>query len=295
MICFSNEASSDDYELISSISNVSNQYIVFHKQSRFFYLVVTYFAIENLEPVRTLFFSPRLCGNISLTGLFCNVSSLPCDMLHPCQNSGTCTNTNTSATTTTTYKCLCVQGFAGTNCELDLRPCKSNTCLHNGKNLLLRLLGLSKRLHTSFDYCRHVHYSSTWKLLVLVCIWMGRNELRDHDQCVSQYHLSEPRCVCRPLRLSSYECLCLSDYSGDRCEVRSTRTATLQIVARSFVSIAVAALVIVAGFIVTLDVLKYMFHIDPVQKERDELQETKTRVKRRRLPFHLVQRFIYVP
>ena len=101
--------------------------------------------------------------------------------------------------------------------------------------------------------------------------------------------------VCRPLRLSSYECLCLSDYSGDHCEVRSTRTATLQVVARSFVSVAVTALVFVAGFIVTLDVLKYAFHIDPVQKERDELQEAKTPAKPRRLPVHLVQRFIYVP
>ena len=101
--------------------------------------------------------------------------------------------------------------------------------------------------------------------------------------------------VCRSLRLSSYECLCLSDYSGDHCEVRSTRTATLQMLAKSFVSIAAAAIGVVVGFAIVRDVLKYVFHIDPVQKEREEVRREKNPVKRRRVPMRTIVRPTYIP
>jgi len=50
-------------------------------------------------------------------------------MLKPCQNSGTCYNNNTLSYG---YVCLCLSGFNGTQCELDYRPCKPNTCWNDG-------------------------------------------------------------------------------------------------------------------------------------------------------------------
>jgi hypothetical protein len=74
-------------------------------------------------------FYPSTCSNPNQIGTNCNLPATPCDMLQPCQNTGTCNNTNT---TLRGYTCLCVAGFNGTNCEIDIRPCKSNTCWNNG-------------------------------------------------------------------------------------------------------------------------------------------------------------------
>jgi hypothetical protein len=50
-------------------------------------------------------------------------------MLKPCQNDGSCVNTNRTAVG---YNCTCPDGFNGTECQFDNRPCKPNTCWNNG-------------------------------------------------------------------------------------------------------------------------------------------------------------------
>lgn len=50
-------------------------------------------------------------------------------MLKPCENNSTCTDTNT---TLLGYNCTCLRGFDGEQCQFDQRPCKPNTCWHNG-------------------------------------------------------------------------------------------------------------------------------------------------------------------
>ncbi len=77
----------------------------------------------------TDYFVPSTCSNTSYIGSHCNISNSPCDMLKPCQNSGTCYNNDILFDG---YICLCVSGFNGTQCELDYRLCKSNTCWNNG-------------------------------------------------------------------------------------------------------------------------------------------------------------------
>ena len=54
--------------------------------------------------------------------------SNPCDP-NPCQNGGQCVDQDNS------YKCLCQEGFSGTNCELGLRnnPCDANPCQNGGQ------------------------------------------------------------------------------------------------------------------------------------------------------------------
>ena len=64
-----------------------------------------------------------------MIGAGCSVSSLPCDILTPCQNNGTCKNDNI---TTNGYICTCPRGFDGEQCQLDNRPCKPTTCWNNG-------------------------------------------------------------------------------------------------------------------------------------------------------------------
>ncbi len=50
-------------------------------------------------------------------------------MRHPCENNGTCNNSDTESDG---YICLCPSEFNGTECQLDHRICKPNTCFNDG-------------------------------------------------------------------------------------------------------------------------------------------------------------------
>lgn len=54
-----------------------------------------------------------------------------CNISRPCQNNGHCT---TNATIQRGYSCSCPWGFIGDDCDIDQRPCKSNTCRNQGEN-----------------------------------------------------------------------------------------------------------------------------------------------------------------
>ena len=61
-------------------------------------------------------------------------------------------------------------------------------------------------------------------------------------------------------------------------------------VSKSFAYVAVIALVCVVAFVITMDILKYCFGIDPVKEERERIRREK-RMKNRR---PVIQRFTYV-
>jgi hypothetical protein len=61
-------------------------------------------------------------------------------------------------------------------------------------------------------------------------------------------------------------------------------------VSKSFSFIAILALIIVAAFIVIMDILKYCFGIDPVHEERERIWRKKKVVKRK----PVIQKFVYV-
>ena len=63
-----------------------------------------------------------LSGHI---GIYCNISSDACAMSQPCQNAATCFPNNTLPLG---YYCVCRTGYAGYNCEWDIRPCREDTC-----------------------------------------------------------------------------------------------------------------------------------------------------------------------
>lgn len=51
---------------------------------------------------------------------------LPCQRRSPCQNGATCTNDGSGG-----YRCTCVTGYTGTNCQININDCSPNPC-HNG-------------------------------------------------------------------------------------------------------------------------------------------------------------------
>ena len=106
--------------------------------------------------------------------------------------------------------------------------------------------------------------------------WDGRRCEKRSDFCQNQ--TCEHGGVCRSLLLD-YRCECLGDsYSGRQCEIEAAKTKRLQMVALSVAYVAIIFISSTGLFIVSLDLLKYWFHVDlmrPVKK-----QQTKVKNKR---------------
>ena len=203
-------------------------------------------------------------------------------MLRPCQNNGTCMNMNNSQTVS--YECQCLSGYNGTDCEIDLRPCTPSTCWNNGE---LNWSWNIEKEHQLVGLCQPFVSSN------LSCScgsgWQG-----SHCQALINY-CRENSClnggICRPLLLG-YQCLCLSDFSGESCEMTSRKTETLQIVSKSFAYVAITAICLVFLITVVFDILKYVFGMDLV---RVELQKIRKKKIKKKPVAAVIQRFHYVP
>jgi hypothetical protein len=98
-----------------------------------------------------------------------------------------------------------------------------------------------------------------------------------------------------------WKCYCLdpSLYYGDLCQFKTTKLQIHEILSKSFASIAIGAIVTTCTFIVIMDVLKYFFHIDPVEYERESYRRRIQERRRARRPIKnnipkLALRFQYV-
>ena len=98
----------------------------------------------------------------------------------------------------------------------------------------------------------------------------------------------------------AWKCTCLSDtlYYGNLCQYQTNKLKVKQALTRSFASIAIIALSLTCLFIVLMDILKYGFHIDPVQRERRRIQKQQEQQRQRREarlhPPKMALRFQYV-
>ena len=216
----------------------------------------------------------------------CSVSALPCNLLRPCRNNGTCTNTNN---TVHPYTCSCLSGFKGTECQIDTRPCQSDTCWNNGRvnRESIEMIMIGSFVGT----CRQT--SNTTFLCNCVPGWLD-------DQCQTKNHYcKEVSClnngICR-LSLFNYTCECLpGSFSGRHCEITANTLVVYRIVSKSFACIVIIAIAGVAVFVIVLDILKFFFGIDPTGprgKQRPSMKAKKR--KKRKKPVSII-RYTYVP
>lgn len=205
---------------------------------------------------------PLNCTNGKI-GPYCNISTDLCLMTQPCLNNGTCLTVNSS------FICSCLPSkFSGINCEIDIRPCKSYTCLSHGTCIETSPTSFISQCEPGYegincqsltDYCRGI-------------------KCENNGQCRQS-----------PL---NFTCECTTtDYTGRYCEIKSSSLATKQTVKRSLGYIAIIAIVLVAAVIISMDMLKYIFKIDTVAKERKRVA-AKKRAKTKHRP--IAVRFIYV-
>jgi hypothetical protein len=80
-----------------------------------------------------------------------------------------------------------------------------------------------------------------------------------------------------------YECECLSGISwGRHCEHVASSIIIRQYVSKAFGYIAIIAISVVAGFVIIMDILKYVFGIDPVQPERELIRRRRAALARKK-------------
>ncbi|CAF1399100.1 unnamed protein product [Adineta ricciae] len=213
-------------------------------------------------------FIPKQCNDTSYIGIACNSSSSICISSNPCKNSGTCIDVNNN---TLGFVCFCSTGYNGTYCEIDQKPCKPHTCLNHGK--------CNEASTTTFN---------------CTCAdgWQGIHCESLVNYCDLKNITCHSNGICRPLFLN-YTCECLGNnyYSGRHCEITSRKITIFTFVSKTFSYIAIIALIVVAMFIIIMDILKYCFGIDPVAAERRKLRREKLLAKRKRV---IIQRFTYV-
>ncbi|UJR20416.1 hypothetical protein I4U23_023547 [Adineta vaga] len=194
-------------------------------------------------------FRPSICQSSTYIGSSCNTSALPCSISNLCQNNATCLNNNN---TFSGYTCTCLSGFNGTQCQYNYQPCQSHTCWNNGVCYVLS--------NTTFNCsCQSG--------------WTGIHCERKINFCENITCLNQG--VCQSL-LNNYTCQCLAgSYFGHYCEITTKKIMILKIVSKSFAWIAIIAMIAVIIFVIIMDVLKYCFHIDPVNSIRKEYRSRK--------------------
>ena len=83
------------------------------------------------------------------------------------------------------------------------------------------------------------------------------------------------------------------DYSGRHCEITAHALVTRKTVSKSFSYVAILSISLLVGIIILLDVLKYLFHIDPAGTHRLRRKRQRNLSKKPQRPSVAI-RFVYV-
>ncbi|CAF0966026.1 unnamed protein product [Adineta steineri] len=221
------------------------------------------------------------CDDSSYIGAYCNISSDACAMSQPCQNAATCFPNNTLPLE---YFCKCAPDYTGYNCEIDENACQAGTCWNDGTCLEGSGTSSSTNGSTFTCECSEGYDGVYCELKVNLC---GNITCENKGECET-YDMH-------------WKCVCLDStlYYGDYCQFKTSKLEVKEILSKSFASIAIASLIVTCGFILIMDILKYFFHIDPVEYERETYRKRRDQRRRARKPpkngdMKLALRFQYI-
>ncbi len=127
-----------------------------------------------------------------------------------------------------------------------------------------------------YDYTHNLHnWLKKTDLLCGTCYWLHLIFMELIHWLIIDYAMSDIHHFCCILWISFANIVIKNfttpkySYSGAHCEYFATGIIIRQYVSKTFGYVAIIALSTVAGFVIIMDILKYGFGIDPVQKERE--------------------------
>ena len=81
--------------------------------------------------------------------------------------------------------------------------------------------------------------------------------------------------------INSFKCICLSFFSGEYCEIKNEELVLKENVSRSFSVIAILTLILTFSFFITMDVVRFVFRIEPEGlKEQRQMMRKKKLLKK---------------
>ncbi|CAF3746170.1 unnamed protein product [Adineta steineri] len=234
---------------------------------------VTTTTTTTTTPVPPAFYCPGT--NI---GAYCNVTSDACSMSQPCLNAATCFP---DLTVPVGYRCGCQTGYTGSTCENDERICKDDTCWNNGTCIEVNSTTVNNNGTNFYCNCSKSFTGVHCELKVNLCVNI---KCQNHG-------------ICQTVNMS-WSCICLTSlfYYGNYCEIETSALKVKQALSKSFASVAITVLVLTCSFVIIMDVLKYVFKIDPIKAERLKQLQAKKSAKSKSKPKarNVAVRFQYV-
>ena len=143
------------------------------------------------------------------------------------------------------FMCDCDQFFAGIACQIDSRPCSSDSCLNNATCI---------DFSNSYNYNMSLSSNTSYNCLCNK-LYEGSNCEFKIDMCKNETCSGNGNCV---EVNNKPTCECFSMFDGDKCEITSNE---LKII-KSIISLAsITAIVTVVVFyltIILMDITKYL-------------------------------------
>ena len=169
---------------------------------------------------------------------------------HKCINNSTCKPRRHNSTDSFEgYECKCKLGFIGKYCEKDIRPCTRVRCLNNATCVS------SEVKINEFTCVCHPGFSGKLCQINLSCINVT---CHNGGQCMEGNN--------------NFTCLCGNYFSGRHCEIKDGELAALETASYTISIVAMIIVVFHVFLIVFLDLLKYIFKMEP-QELKDVNEE----------------------
>jgi len=177
-----------------------------------------------------------------------------------CSNNGYCTY-NASINS---LVCSCFQNYTGSMCEIDKRPCNSARlqCANNGQCINNRI----EPNKDDYNYtcnCSYPFYGSICHLKINIC---------ENMTCSKQG-------ICKKVNDSTAVCKCFPGYSGDDCEISSTKIIIIKTVSNIAAGVSIAFLACFVALIVYIDIVRFLRYFNKVPETTPSTSTKSTRVK----------------
>jgi hypothetical protein len=169
-----------------------------------------------------------------------------CQGQNPCLNGATCQSKvpdydspsySQQESSQINYQCICPIDISGEHCQYSQYP--YGYCINNGS------------LISTFDD------SNNQSIKTCLCApgFQGQHCQENIDDCIN-IHCSNHG-ICQD-EISSYSCLCFNGFYGSECEQKNVETVLLQVVSKSFATVAILLIAAIAGLFVASDIHTYL-------------------------------------